>query len=102
MFSSSLQKNIITLLELEALPLEQKFHVLSQMTELIEQRVLNRIMDAVPPAERASFIAAVEGHDPQTMEQYIAQYIPDMNQLINEETLTLKKELFARKQTLDL
>ena len=88
---SLLSDNIIALLGLESLPTEEKVQMLDKMVLLVQKRVLLRVMDELQD-EDATQMAALE-NNPQEMMAFIAERVPNFQEIVEEEVTKLKAEM---------
>jgi len=88
---SLLNENIIALLGLESLPEEEKVQMLNKMALLIQKRVLLRVMDLLQD-EDAEKMKALE-QNPSEMMTYIAEKVPNFQEIVEEEIKKLKAEM---------
>jgi hypothetical protein len=86
-----LNENIIGLLGLESLPDNEKQAMLEKMTELIQKRLMLRVMDVLSE-EDAKQMADVE-KNPQEILALIAEKVPNFEDLVKEEVVKLKEEM---------
>ena len=85
--------NLIALLGLEALADDKKIELLESARELVEKRLLVRILEALPESERETFIAAAEAGGSDTIASLIKTHVPNLMSIVEEETTKLKEEL---------
>lgn len=88
-----LQQNIIVLLGIEALSDEKKIALLDKMTELVQKRLLVRVLKELPEKERGDLFAAVDKDDKTAMEKVLSGKAPNIAGMIEEEIINLKQEL---------
>lgn len=87
--------SIIKLLGIESLPDEQKLRIVDQSAQLVEQRVLVRILKTLPDNSRDEFQKILDSGQSEKMDKFLAEKVPDLFKYIDEETLVLKEELKA-------
>jgi hypothetical protein len=93
-YKDLVHENIITLLGLSALPLAEREHMLTRMTEIVMKRVLLRILDILPDADtKATFLSAVEEDNAFVVEDIVQKYVSDFAGLVAEETVQVKQML---------
>jgi ElaB/YqjD/DUF883 family membrane-anchored ribosome-binding protein len=92
-----LEKNIIEELGLETLPEEQKITLLEQMTTLVQKRVMLRIMEVLTEVEKDEFEKLLEekGEDAIEIANFLREKIPNLDELVKEEIVKLKKEVIG-------
>ena len=86
-----LNENIIGLLGLESLPDAEKAAMVEKMTTLIQKRLMLRVMDALKE-EDAKQMAEME-KNPQEILAFIAEKVPNFEELMKEEVVRLKEEM---------
>lgn len=86
-----LNENIIALLGLEALPDEEKVAMIEKMTDLVQKRVILRVMDLLAE-EDAAKMAEME-KNPEEVIAFIAEKVPNFDQIMQEEIVRLKQEM---------
>mgnify|MGYP001615490525 CR=1 FL=1 len=95
-FKKLLNDNIIGLLGLESLPMSEKVEMIEKMNLLISKRVMLRIMDLLSN-EDASKMAEKE-KSPMDMMNFIAEKIPNLNEIVEQEVVKLKEEMLKVSQ----
>jgi len=86
-----LSENIIHLLGIEALPEEDKFALLDKMSAVLLTRVMLRLDDYITPENEAELNKL--GTDPIASFKYLSEKVPQFADILNEETVALKKEM---------
>ena len=86
-------QNIIKGLGLEVLPEEKKVQMLEKMTELVQKRVMLRVMELLSN-EQAEEMAAKESN-PVEMLAYIAEKVPNFDSILQEEISVLREEVLG-------
>ncbi len=92
-----LNQNIIGLLGLESLPDEEKQAMLEKMTALIQKRLMLRVMDALSE-EDAQKMAEME-KNPQEILAFIAEKMPNFEDVVKEEVVKLKEEMLKATES---
>lgn len=87
-----IDENIIELLGLQALPYEKKARLLEQMSNLIERRIMLRIMDELKDEDKDKMVEIEK--DSEKIANFLAEKVPNLEDLIKEEILKVKKELY--------
>ncbi len=90
-FNQLIQTNIITELGLESLPSEKKAALLDKLAELVEKRVVVRILKGLSGADIKSYEKMAVQPDGQV--QFLAKKVPNFIDLVQEELVEVKKEL---------
>lgn len=86
-------ENLIKLLGIESLPAEQKAKILDQVSEVVEQRLFLRLMDALPADKAEEFKNFVEAGDGENIQSFIEKEVPNFIEWVQEETNRVKDEL---------
>jgi len=92
-----LSENIISLLGLESLPEAEKQAMLEKMTTLIQKRLMLRVMDALSE-EDAKKMAEME-KNPQEILAFIAEKMPNFEDVVKEEVVKLKEEMLKATES---
>lgn len=97
--NSVLHKHIISLLNLEALPAGQQAMFLDKMTEVINGRLILRLLDTLDAGSRKEFELAMDDSGESALENFLVKKVPGFVDMIGEETLKLKSEMLTHLQT---
>ncbi|MBU1132465.1 hypothetical protein KKC32_04445 [Patescibacteria group bacterium] len=93
-----LRANIIGLLGLQSLPDDEKSAMLEQMNELVQKRVMLRIMEVMADEDQKQ-MAEME-QNPQAVLAFIGEKVPNLEDIVKEEVVKLKAEMLqAAEQT---
>lgn len=87
------QANIITLLGIESLPEDEKKEIVMSMIELIEARVLERVLGSLDEKGREKLLEKMEEEDLENLLDLLVQNNIDLAALYDEEILKAKVEL---------
>jgi len=87
----NMDDNIIKLLGIESLPEERRVEMLNRMTELVQKRVILRLMENLTEADAAQ--AEKLADRPEELLTFMASKSGNINDIIADETLKLKNEL---------
>ena len=87
-----LQDNIIELLGLQTLPDERKQALVDKMTELVQKRLILRLMEQLAD-EDAKKMAELE-QTPVEMMNFVSEKFPNLEDIVNEEIIKVKQEMF--------
>ena len=86
-------ENLIKLLGIESLPAENKVKLLEQVGELVEKRLILRVMEVLDEQKREAFISLLENNEQDQTIKFINSNIPEFASLLQEEVLNVKQEL---------
>jgi succinate dehydrogenase flavin-adding protein (antitoxin of CptAB toxin-antitoxin module) len=81
------------LLGIETLPDEQKLGMLERVTELVQKRLLLRVLESLNSGQKAEFEKLLEQGDQEAINVYIEHNVPQLSQWVGEETSAVKEEL---------
>ncbi len=92
--STPLQNSIFTQLGLEDLPSEDKFVLMSQMTELVLKRAMLAVADKLESKKLSKDDEKVlmDGTEEERITK-ILEYVPEFNDIMQVEIEALRKEL---------
>lgn len=90
--NQNIQENIIKSLGLTNLPEERKILLLQKMTEVVEQRLTSRLMEAMDEEHQNTF-AKIASQAPEKVEEFILTVFPNFLEIAQEEIDKLKQEL---------
>lgn len=96
-YKSILQANLINLLGLELLPEDKKMEILERAMELVEKRVMLRVLDELKAKDQK---AAEEAAKNGKMLDFIQTLVPNLAQIIAEEAARVKIELMDAQGTI--
>lgn len=83
------KKNIITMLGLESLSEDKRLAILEKAVELVEKRVSARLLERLdePALAQAGKLSG------DALAAFFAEHVPDMGQIMEEETERVRGEL---------
>jgi hypothetical protein len=101
MANDIVQANVISLLNLENLPDEDKAAMLEKIVGWVEKRVFARILEQLSAEKKAEFLEFLEKNNQSALQDFITANVPNYFALIEEETVAARKELADFNKTLD-
>ncbi|MBI4272361.1 hypothetical protein HY621_00730 [Candidatus Uhrbacteria bacterium] len=87
-----LSQNIIQLLGLQSLPEDRQVAIVTKMVELVEKRILVRILDAIKESEKDEANRIFTSGTDDEKASFIQSHA-NLTQLIEEEVVKIKQEL---------
>ncbi|GEM_PF-1042612 len=95
--TSTSSANILVELGLENLPEEEKATILDQLMSLVQKRVMVRILDALTDDQKEEMGALLEknGGDADAVSAWLGDKVPNLPNIVAEETETVKTELLS-------
>jgi len=94
MFINTLpQANLISLLGLESLPEDQKKELIMSAVELVEERVMERVLGTLDSDKRTQLLSIMEEENEDKMLNFFAENSLDLVAMYDEEIVRLKMEL---------
>lgn len=92
-----LEANIIEMLGLESLPDERKIQTVEMMTNLVQKRLMLRILNQLSEEEKDEFEKVLGGKDVDLAAvEFIKTKIPNFDAIIKEEIIKVKQELIEK------
>lgn len=92
--SSIIQTNIFDLLGLQQLPEARKNELLGQMAQVVQDRITDRLIEAMSGDQRAAFEALLDTNpDPNQVDDFLKQAVPGYQQIAEEEAQNFKQEI---------
>lgn len=87
------QDSIINILGIQSLPDERKLEIVEQASDLVQKRLLVRVMKSLNDAKRVEFESLLEGGDQAKLDGFLSANIPDFAGWMMEEINRIKTEL---------
>lgn len=96
-----LKKNILVELGLDSLPEERKLELLGKMSELIQKRVLLRVIRSLDVESKQEFDGLLGGGDEQRIYQFLIAKVPNIDEITDEEVIKFKDEIVEHVKNLN-
>ena len=87
------QQNIIKMLGIESLPEERKLVILEKLTDLIQKKLLARMLAVLPEQDQTEFAEVLEKNDPKQIQDFVHVHFPDFQDWLAEEVNAVKDDL---------
>lgn len=87
------QQNVIKLLGMESLPDDRKLSILTKITELVEKRLIARMLKELSEAKQSEFAKILEKNQPESTQNFISANFPDFQNWLVEEVNKIKQDL---------
>lgn len=87
------EQNIIRLLGIESLPDERKIALVEKITDLVQKRLLLRLLESMSEELRVEFEQLLDQADQPALQAFLQKNAPDFGAWVNEEVLKVKQEL---------
>lgn len=91
--SDLLRANIIVELGLQELSENRKLELLSKMSNLIQKRVLLRVIKSLSVVDRQEFDKLLGKENEQEIYRFLIAKVPNIEQITDEEVISFKKEV---------
>jgi len=91
-----MQQDLIKLLGLEELPYQEQIRLIDQATEILEYRVLERVLPELTAEQQDELKQAIE--ETGAGLQYLEEHVENFTQIVQEEVKQVRKEMFATKE----
>lgn len=96
-----LRKNIIVELGLENISESRKLELLNKMSDLIQKRVLLRVIKSLSVAEKEEFDKLLGKEDDQEIYRFLIAKVPEIDEITDEEVVNFKEEILAHVKSLN-
>lgn len=95
MEDSLVYKNLLEVLNLDNLSDSQKTMLLDKMVDVVNQRLLIRVMDELPEDQKVVFEKILEKDEDniKEVENFLITSVPNFLDIMSEETVKLKDEI---------
>ncbi len=86
--------NLMELLGLQNLPEEQRAKLLERMTQVVQDRISNRVVGMMTETQRSDMdVALAANASPSEMDVFMKKCIPNFEEIVAEEILKFKGEM---------
>lgn len=99
--SEILRKNIIVELGLQNLPEQRKIELLSKMSDLIQKRVLLRVIKSLSLKEKEEFDDMLGRENEQEIYQFLISRVPNIDEITDDEVIRFKEEIINHVKNLN-
>ena len=91
-------------IDLENLPEEERAEILTKAGQLIQKKILLRIEEEMSDEEKKKLeeFLEEEGEDPEKVENYLRENIPNLDEIIKEEIEETRKDILGQMEELGL
>lgn len=90
---NTINKNIIEILGINSLPVEQQKEAMEKLGAIVYQEVMLRVLDIMSEEDKDLFEKLIEANpDPEAMFVFLAEKVPNIDQIVIEEAQSLKEE----------
>lgn len=87
------KENIIKILGIESLPDERKIEIVEMATDLVQKRLVARVLENLPAEEQEEFAQILGVDDQQKLQDYMDKHVPNFADMLAEEVNKVKEEL---------
>jgi Mg/Co/Ni transporter MgtE len=88
-----LKENLIKLLGIEKLPDKDKVKIVDQAGELVEKRLLNRVLDNLEEQKREAFLKILTDKNEEEITKFLTTEVPEFGIWMKEEVIRVKADL---------
>ncbi len=96
-----LKKNILVELGLQDLPEDRKLNLLSRMSDLIQKRVLLRVIKSLGVEDKQEFDRLIGTENEQNIFRFLISKVPNIDQITDEEVISFKEEVIEQVKSLN-
>ena len=94
-------QNIIKILGIESLPEDRKIEITEMAADLVQKRLILRVLDVLNPDEQEEFGQILEQGSGGLIEEFMEKHAPNFGDWIIEETGKVKGELAGIVKEID-
>lgn len=94
---SILQQNIIAALDIQNLPDDRKLGLIDKMAQLVEKRLLARLMENLSESDAKEFDKLGENNE-EARTKFLQAKFPNFAEMMQEEIIRVKQEVAAAGQ----
>lgn len=96
-----LKGNIIELLGLEKIPAEEQQALLVQMSQVLQDRMIDRFIEVMSKEQRDEFVKLLDSDPtPDQVDKFLVATIPDYAEVAMKEALKFKEEMINETATI--
>lgn len=89
-----LEGNILEMLGLQSLPEKRKTELLTRMTEVVQDRISDRMAESLSADARKEFDQLIaDSATGEQLDAFIAKHVPEFPQIVAEEVMRFKKQM---------
>lgn len=92
------EQNLINILGIQSLPDEKKLKLIDDVTDLVQRRLLLRVLNSLPDKKRKEFEDLLDTENQDAINIFFEQNAPDLPNWLIEEIGKIKQELGALAQ----
>ena len=100
--SDVLKKNILVELGLQDLAEDRKLELLSQMSNLIQKRVLLRVIKSLSVEDKEKFDQLLGKENESEIYRFLIAKVPNIEEITDEEVIKFKEEVVERVKNLSV
>ncbi|MBI2355661.1 MAG: hypothetical protein HYV13_00455 [Candidatus Doudnabacteria bacterium] len=86
-------QNIINVLGIQSLPEEQKISLLEKISELVEKRLLVRVLNSFSEQKKKEFEDLLDTENQEAVNVFLGKNAPEIGAWLNEELVKVKQEM---------
>jgi hypothetical protein len=100
--TEAIEKSVISILGLEKMPLADQFQILTQVSELVQRRLMLRILEELDDNAVKVFSELIDNKQEDKIIEYVEEHIPNFYQILEQEVNQVKVELKEMVDGLDV
>lgn len=86
-------ENIFSVIGADSIPLEEKGAILGQILEVIQLRVISRVLDILPEDKCGELSEIIDKEDPMALDEFLNANVPNFTELFEQEAKKKRLEL---------
>ena len=90
---NDINKNIVTSLGINNLPVEQQKEAMERLGAIVYQEVMLRVLDILSEEDKDAFEKLIEkDSNPESMFAFLSEKVPNLDEIVKEEAEKLREE----------
>ncbi len=90
---NDINKNIVTTLGINNLPVEQQKEAMERLGAIVYQEVMLRVLDILSEEDKDAFEKLIEkDSNPESMFAFLSEKVPNLDEIVREEAEKLREE----------
>jgi len=97
---TTFQQNLISALGLDSLPQEKKDELLIKISEVVQQRIILRVLSELSEEDRQAFDGVLSANDDEKSLAFLQEKIPNFEAVVKDEIEKFRNEAMTKMQAI--
>ena len=97
---TTFQQNLISALGLDSLPQEKKDELLIKISEVVQQRIILRVLSELSEEDRQAFDGVLSANDDEKSLAFLQEKIPNFEAVVKHEIEKFRNEAMTKMQAI--